>query len=136
MTVLNIEYPKFIFISFYLSSPSDLYKKRGKMNDLNTLNNLSFQRLKDNIDIIKNLIEEKINVNNVNYNFGGIISCPYSGHYTNFILNLINDSNRLNKLYFYFYNDKENETIISFDEDAKNLLNINIPYLLIYYQSD
>ena len=53
MTVLNIEYPKFIFISFDLSLPSDLYNKKGKLNNTNILNYLSFQRLKDNIDIIK-----------------------------------------------------------------------------------
>ena len=107
------------------------------MNDNNILNIISFQRLKDNIDIIKNMIEESVNVNNVNYKLDGIIICPYSGHYTAFIINLISDSHLFKKNYNYFYNDEANDdAIISFDEDIKNLLNINIPYLLIYYQSD
>ena len=51
--ITKVECPLFIMIGFEFSLPEDLYNKDNKLNSLETLNLLSFNRLKSNIEIIK-----------------------------------------------------------------------------------
>ena len=45
--------PQSIIIGFEFSLPEDLYNEDNKLNSLDTLNFLSFNRLKSNIEIKK-----------------------------------------------------------------------------------
>ena len=79
-------------IGFEFSLPEDLYNKDNKLNTLETLNLLAFNRLRSNIEIIKNIIVNEFTVYNTKYILKGIISCPFSGHYNGYLINLDENS--------------------------------------------
>ena len=120
-------------IGFEFSLPEDLYNKDNKLNSLEILNLLSFNRLKGNIEIIKNIIVSDFIVYNTKYVLKGIICCPFSGHYNCYLINLDEDSHLLKKNSTYFYDDRQNDNSIEeLIGDWKNNLNKNYPAILIY----
>ena len=52
--------PQVIIIKFEFSFPTDLYNDENKLNSIETLNLISFIRLKNNIELIKNLIVDNL----------------------------------------------------------------------------
>ena len=56
ITITKVLCPHFIMIGFEFSLPEDLYNDKNELNSIERLNLLSFNRLKNNIEIIKNLI--------------------------------------------------------------------------------
>ena len=71
-------------IGFEFSLPEDLYNKDNKLNTLETLNLLAFNRLRSNIEIIKNIIVNEFTVYNTKYILKGIISFLFAGHYNDY----------------------------------------------------
>ena len=53
---------------------------------------MAFNRLKSNIEIIKNIIVNEFTVYNTKYILKGIISWPFAGHYNGYLINLDEDS--------------------------------------------
>jgi hypothetical protein len=45
------------------------------------MNILSFDRLKNNIDIIKTLSVNEFTIYNSNYSLKALVCCPFAGHY-------------------------------------------------------
>ena len=133
ITITKVQCPLFIMIGFEFSLPEDLYNKDNKLNTLETLNLLAFNRLRSNIEIIKNIIVNEFTVYNTKYILKGIISCPFSGHYNGYLINLDEDSHLLKKNCNYFYDDRLNDNLIEeLIGDYKNDLNNNYPAILIY----
>ena len=85
-------------IGLEFSFPKDLYNKDKKLNTLETLNLLAFNRLKSNIEIIKNIIINEFTVYNNKYILKCIISCPLSGHYNGYLINLDEESHLLKRM--------------------------------------
>ena len=56
ISITKVGCPQFIMIGFEFSLPEDLYNANNKLNSLETLNLLAFNRLKSNIEVIKNII--------------------------------------------------------------------------------
>ena len=80
--------PTIHYDNFRISLPDDLYNKDSKSITLETLNSLAYNRLKSNIEIIKNIIVNEFTVYNTKYILKGFISCPFSGHYKGYLINL------------------------------------------------
>ena len=80
--------PQVIIIGFEFSLPTDLYNDENKLNSIETLNLISFNRLKNNIELIKNLIVDNFIVYDIKYVLKGIICCPFSGHYNGLLINM------------------------------------------------
>ena len=106
-TISKIEYPKFLFIGFDFAIGSDIENIEGKVNSIEKQNLLSFNRLENNLDLIKNLILENILIYNTSYNLIGIVCTPYSGHYNGIIINMKEDINLLKKNTNYFYDSQK-----------------------------
>ena len=102
------------------------------MNSIETLNLISFNRLKNNIELIKNLIVDNFIVYDIKYVLKGIICCPFSGHYNGLIINMEDDSHLLKQKSNYFYDDTLNDNCIKeIIDDWKNKPNKNYPNILI-----
>ena len=80
--------PTIHYDSFRISLPDYLYNKDSKSITLETLNLLAYNRLKSNIEIIKNIIVNEFTVYNTKYILKGFISCHFSGHYKGYLINL------------------------------------------------
>ena len=120
-------------IGFEFSLPEDLYNENNKLNSFETSNLLAFNRLKSNIEVIKNIIVNEFIVYNTKYVFKSIICCPFSGHYNCVLINLDEDSHLLKKNCNYFYDDRLNDNLIEeIFGDWKNNLNKNYPAILLY----
>ena len=133
VTILKVQCPKFILVGFEFSLAEDLYNEQHKLNSLETLNLLSFNRLKNNIELIKNLIINEFTVYNTKYVIKGIICCPFSWHYNGILINLDEDFHLLKKTGNYFYDDRlNNNSIEEIPGNWKNKLNDNYPTILIY----
>lgn len=130
--ISKVEYPKFLFIGFDFSIGSDIENIEGEVNSIDKQNLLSFNRLKDNLDLIKNLILENILIYNTSYNLIGIVSTPYSGHYNGIIINMKDDINLLKKNSNYFCDGQKNDNFIIPVENWREFLDYNYPYVLIY----
>ena len=131
--ITKVECPKIIIIGFELSLPEDLYNSKNELNSVEAMNILSFDRLKNNIEIIKTLSVNEFTIYNSNYSLKALVCCPFAGHYNGFIINLFQDCYLLKKNFNYFYDDKlNNNSIIQIMGDWRKLLNNNIPNLLIY----
>ena len=97
------------------------------------MNNIIFDRIKENLLDILNIIDDEFNVYYKVYILRGIIYTPFSGHYTAPLVNLNDNYYLLNKASNYFYDDTKNNgelTIIS--EDYIKLLISNLSFILIY----
>ena len=92
--------------------------------------------MKDNIKIIKDKIVEKFSVYNFRFSLKAIICSPFSGHYCGILINLEKDENLLKKGKNYFYDDLKNDNNIIEIEDYNNILDQNIPYILVYSRDD
>ena len=112
ISITKVECPQFIMIGFEFSLPEDLYNANNKLNSLETLNLLAFNRLKSNIEVIKNIIVNEFIVYNTKYVLKSIICCPFSGHYNCVLINLDEDSHLLKKNGNYFYDDRLNDNLI------------------------
>jgi hypothetical protein len=133
ISITKVECPQFIMIGFEFSLPEDLYNENNKLNSFETLNLLAFNRLKSNIEVIKNIIVNEFIVYNTKYVLKSIICCPFSGHYNCFLINLDEDSHLLKKNGNYFYDDRLNDNLIEeIFSDWKNNLNKNYPAILLY----
>ena len=133
ISITKVGCPQFIMIGFEFSLPEDLYNENNKLNSLETLNLLAFNRLKSNIEVIKNIIVNEFIVYNTKYVLKSIICCPFSGHYNCFLINLDEDSHLLKKNCNYFYDDRLNDKLIEETfGDWKNNLNKNYPAILLY----
>ena len=131
--ITKVECPKIIIIGFEFSLPEDLYNSKNELNSIETMNIISYNRLKNNIEIIKRLCANEFTIYNSNYSLKGLACCPYAGHYNGLIINLFEDCYLLKKNYNYFYDDMlNNNTILEITGDWRKLLNNNIPNLLIY----
>ena len=64
------------------------------------------------MNIIKNLILDKIEINNNIYVLKGLVSTPYSGHYNGIITDLKEDIYSLKKGNYYFYDGQKNNNEI------------------------
>ena len=103
------------------------------MNSIEILNLISFNRLKNNIELIKNLIVDNFIVYDIKYVLKGIICYPFSGHYNGLIINMADDSHLLKQKYNYFCDDTLNDNCIKeITDDWENKLNNNYPNILIY----
>ena len=61
------------------------------------MNILSFDRLKNNIEIIKTLSVNEFTIYNSNYSLKALVYFPFAGHYNGFIINLFQDCYLLKK---------------------------------------
>ena len=95
-------------------------------------NLLAFNRLKDNLNVIKNMILDNFMINNNSYCLIGIVCSPYSGHYNELIINMNEDVNLLKKSKNYFYDSQKNENYILPIDNWRDVLDNNYPYILIY----
>ena len=77
VTILNVQCPSFIFIGFVFSLPEDLEDSKGKVNSVEKLNLLAFNRVKNNLLAIKGIIKEEIEVFNTKYILRGLICCLF-----------------------------------------------------------
>ena len=130
--VTHVEFPMFLFIGFDFEIGSDIDSNSNITNSLGKQNFLAFNRLKNNLDLIKNLILDKIVINNINYILKGIVSTPYAGHYNGIITDLNEDIYLLKKGKYYFYDGQKNNNDIIEIENWRGLLDSNLPYILIY----
>ena len=102
-TIIKVEVPNIIFIGFELSNENDLYNDVNSDNDENNINSVErlnlicFNRMKDNIKIIKDKIVAKFSVYNFKFSLKAIICSPFSGHYCEILINLEKDENILKK---------------------------------------
>ena len=80
--------PDILFIGFDLSIGNDINNEEGNTNSLAVQNILAFNRLKDNKDLIINLIKDSLFLYNTKYELAGIVCTPYSGHYIGQIINV------------------------------------------------
>ena len=97
--LLILNFPCF-FISFDLAPISDQYNENGELKkNISTsfANLLAFNRVKDNLDFIKNLIVEELMLFNKKYLLKGLICCPFSGHYNTILINHSKDLHLLKK---------------------------------------
>ena len=98
-TIIKVEVPNIIFIGFELSNENDLYNnvnsdnEENNINSVERLNLICFNRMKDNIKIIKDKIVEKFSVYNFNFSLKAIICSPFSRHYCGILINLEKDEN-------------------------------------------
>lgn len=92
--------------------------------------------MKDNINIIKDKIVETFSVYKFKFSLKAIICLPFSGHYIGILTNLEKDENPLKKGKNYFYDDLKNDNNIIEIDDYKELLDQNIPYILVYSRED
>ena len=79
--IIKVECPKIIIIGFEFSLPEDLYNSRNELNSVEAMNILSFDRLKNNIDIIKTLSVNEFTIYNSNYSLKALVCCHFVGHY-------------------------------------------------------
>ena len=141
-TIIKVEVPFIIFIGFELSNENDLYndgnsnKEENNINSEEKLNLICFNRMKDNIQLIKEKIVENFSVYNYKFSLKAIICSPFSGHYCGMLINLEQDENPLKKGKNYFYDDLKNDNNIFEKDDFNALLEQNIPYILIYSRED
>ena len=77
VTILNVQCPSFIFIGFEFSLPEDLEDSKGKVNSVEKLNLLAFNRVKNNLLTIKGIIKGEIEVFKTKYILRGLICCPF-----------------------------------------------------------
>ena len=128
--------PSFIFIGFEFSLPEDLEDSKRNVNSIETLNSLSFNREKKNLLTIKRILKEEIEVFNTKYLLRGLICCPFSGHYSALIIKLFEDFHVLKKNKNYFYDDRLNNNeiieIIEIKDNWRDIINNNLPNILIY----
>jgi len=92
--------------------------------------------MKDNIEIIKDKIVEAFSVYKFKFSLKGIISSPFSGHYCGILTNLEKDENPLKKGKNYIYDDLKNDNEIIEIDDFYDILDQNIPYILVYSRED
>ena len=130
--VTNVEFPMFLFIGFDFSIGADIVNNSNITNSLGKQNLLAYNRLKHNLNLIKNLILDKITINNNIYVLKGLVSTPYSGHYNGIITDLNEDIYPLKKGKYYFYDGQKNNNEIIEIENWRELLNTNLPYILFY----
>ena len=86
--------PLYIFISFE-DNLNDRFSNSLINNETvseNQLNNLLFNKLKDNIKYIEHIIVEKFEYDNNKYKLRGIISMPSDDHYAAILIELQNSS--------------------------------------------
>ena len=130
--IAKVEYPTFLFISFDFAIGVDHENIYGNSNSISMQNLLAFNRLKDNLNVIKNMILDNIMINNNSYSLIGIVCSPYSGHYNGIIINMNEDVNLLKKATNYFYDSQKNENYILPIDNWRDVLDNNYPYILIY----
>ena len=130
--ITNIDYPLFFFIGFDFSIISDINDKKGMINSLEKQNLLAFDRLKNNLGLIKSLIKESININNILYKLLAIVCSPYAGHFNGIIIDLKEDYHLLEKNKSYFYDGQKNNNEIIPITNWKEILDRNYPYILMY----
>ena len=93
------------------------------MNNIGKLNLLSYNRLKENWNIIKDIILDEFQFNNSSYKLGDISKSLFSGHYYVFIISLLDiHLLRNNHNYFDDYLGNGNEV----EDNYKN-------YLIVIY---
>lgn len=113
-----IEFPKYLFVLFDLSS---------------------YQMILNNVVFIKKLLVDKLSFNeNVNYNLKGIITTPFHIHFT-FYINHLNLENILGDLELnknYYYDDLEFDGCFQELDGIDSLFNYDnkviLPYIVIY----
>ena len=133
--IQKIEMPDILFIGFDLSIGNDINNEEGNTNSLAVQNILAFNRLKDNKDLIINLIKDSLFLYNTKYELAGIVCTPYSGRYSGLIINMKEDCLLLKKnLNYYFDSQMHNNEILEI-KDWKNILNKDLPYILIYIKN-
>ena len=72
-------------------------------------------------------------LSNKKYLLKGLICCPFSGCCNTILINLSKDLHLLKKGLNYFYDDSQNNNqIIKIENNWRNLLNNNLPFILIY----
>ena len=131
--VNNINLPNFLFIGFDLSTNNDNVDEKGNPNSIGFINNIIWNRIKSNIDIIINLSVDNFEVYNTKFKLQGIISCPFARHYTAFLLDLKDNIYLLEKDNCYYYDDiSNNNEIIKLNSNYKDKLKDNLPFILIY----
>ena len=128
VTILNVKCPWFIFIGFEFWLPEDLEVSKGNVKSDETLNLISFNRVKKNLLTIKGIIKEEIEVFNTKFLLRGLICYPFSGNYTGLIINLFEDFKYKN----YFNDDRlNNNEIIEIKDNWRDTINSNLPNILI-----
>ena len=130
----NITLPLFIFISFEdnLNDRFSNYLINNEAVSENKLNNLLFNKLKDNIKYIEHIIVEKFEYANNKYKLRGIISMPSDDHYAAILIDLQNSSFLMEKGKSYYYNDRMNNNEITYLENWKSILRNEVPILALY----
>ena len=114
-----------------------IFNENGNANSIGFINNLIWNRMKENINTIINLIVDNFVVYNTKFELEGIISNPYSGHYTAFIINLKEDLYLLEKANNYYYDDISNyNEIVKLNIDYKEKLRNDLPLILIYRKTN
>ena len=131
-TIVNVQCPKFIFIGFELSNEYDLYNEKGELNSINQINFLCYKRMEDNLSIILEKIVQKFTVYNLNYYLKGIVCSPFSGHFSGMIIDLDYEYKNLQKTNNYYYDDLKNNNEKIETNNYKDILNENLPLILIY----
>ena len=84
---------------------------------------------------VKILLSQKLRGFAVNskYLLIGLICFPFSGHYNALIIKLFEDFHASKKNKNYFYDDRlNNNEIIEIKDNWKDMININLPNILIY----
>lgn len=71
---VNLQY--FLFIGFELCTNNDILDEKGNANSIGFINNLLWNRMKDNIDTIINLIVDNFVIYNTKFELEVIISSP------------------------------------------------------------
>ena len=141
-TIIKVEVPSIIFIGFELANENDLYNVEHSDNEENNINSeeklnlICFNRMKDNIKIIKDKIVETFSVYKFKFSLKAIICLPFSGHYSGIVTNLEKDKNPLKKGKNYIYDDLKNYNDIIEINEFNDLLDQNILYILVYSRED
>ena len=73
----NINFHNFLFIGFDLSTNNDNVDEKENPNSIGFINNIIWNRIKSNIDIIINLSVDNFDVYNTKFKLQGIICFPF-----------------------------------------------------------
>ena len=112
---------------------SNLDEKETRNYIINKLKNKSFSIIKENLPYLLNIIVDEITVYYKTYKLRGIIYTSFLGHYTAILVNLNENYNLLKNDSNYFDDDNKNNGELTIcTDDYKNLLRINLPFILIY----